>query len=143
MLALLLLAMTAQTPDSLRALAQSYYAWRDASSPVASSDQGLHTWDDRLTDYRMPAVLGRRQYVERLLAQVKAMQTDGWSKDDRIDWLLFRAQLEGAAFVPRVLRPEESDPQVYVGECSNAIFSLLKKEYAPRRTRALAATARL
>ena len=134
---------TADSPDSLRALAKSYYDWRNRSYPVASSDQGLHTWDDRLTDYRMPAVVGRREYVDRLLARVKTMRTDGWSKDDRIDWLLFRAQLEGAAFFPRVLRPEESDPQVYVGECSNAIFSLLKKEYAPRRTRALAATARL
>jgi len=42
-----------------------------------------------------------------------------------------------------VVHPEESDPQVYVNECGNAIFSLLKKEYAPRRTRALAAAARL
>ena len=46
-------------------------------------------------------------------------------------------------FPERVQKPEETDPQVYVGEASNAIFSLLKKDYAPARTRALAATARL
>ena len=39
--------------------------------------------------------------------------------------------------------PEETDPQVYIGEASNAIFSLLKKEYAPPAVRARAATARL
>ena len=71
------------------------------------------------------------------------MRIDAWSKDDRIDWILLRAQLEGPDFFARVQAPEETDPQVYVGECSNAVFSLLKKNYAPRRTRALAAAARL
>lgn len=135
----------APIPDApaLRALAHAYYEWRDTSYPVGSSDQGRHTWDDRLTDYARSAVAGRRRHVVALLARVRATATSGWSRDDRVDWLLFRAQLEGVAFFDRVLNPEESDPQVYVGECSNAIFSLLKKDYAPHRTRALAATARL
>ena len=131
------------TPDSLRALAHAYYSWQQTNYPVASSDQGLHTWDDRLTDYRLPAVRTRRKHVELLLQRVRAMRTLDWGRDDQVDWLLFRAQLEGAAFFPRVLSPEESDPQLYVGEVSNGIFSLLKKEYAPHRTRALAAAARL
>ena len=38
---------------------------------------------------------------------------------------------------------EQSDPQIYVNECSNGIFSLLKKEYDTPRNRALSATARL
>ena len=38
---------------------------------------------------------------------------------------------------------KRSDPQIYVNECSNGIFSLLKKEYDTPRNRALAATARL
>jgi uncharacterized protein (DUF885 family) len=132
-----------QDPADLRHLAHAYYEWRDSSYPVATSDRGNHRWDDRLTDYRMPAVLGRRRHVDSVLALVKAMHTDAWVKDDRVDRILFQAELEGDAFFPRVLRPEESDPQVYVNECANAIFSLIKKDYAPHRTRALAATARL
>src|SRR5207247_8216623 len=71
------------------------------------------------------------------------MPTTKWKKDDRIDWLLFRAQLEGPAFFDRVMDFEHSDPQTYVNECSNAIFSLIKKEYDTPRHRALSATARL
>jgi uncharacterized protein (DUF885 family) len=134
---------TPATPASLQALARSYYAWRDSSNPVSSSDQGLHTWDDRLTDFTMPAVLARRRHVTELLARVGAMRTAAWARDDRIDWLLFRAQLEGMAFFDRVMQNEETNPQVYVGECSNAIFSLLKKDYASHATRARAALARL
>ena len=66
-----------------------------------------------------------------------------WPKDQRIDWILFRAQLENVEFGDRVLKFERTNPQVYTGECTNAIFSLLKKEYDTPRKRALAATARL
>ncbi|OLE54686.1 MAG: hypothetical protein AUG51_06950 [Acidobacteria bacterium 13_1_20CM_3_53_8] len=131
------------SPTELRRMADDYYRWRNENYPVGSSDDGLHTWDNRLTDYSWPAVLKRRQHVRELLDGVNAMQTSNWNKNDRIDWILFRAQLEGVAFFDRVLDFEEADPQTYVNECSNSIFSLLKKEYDTKRNRALSATARL
>lgn len=48
--------MAAQSPTDMRAVAHSYYEWRDSVYPIASSDQGKHIWDDRITDYRMSAV---------------------------------------------------------------------------------------
>jgi uncharacterized protein (DUF885 family) len=131
------------TPADLRKLAQEYYKWRDQNYPVASSDAGLHTWDDRLTDYSLSRILDRKLHVQELLAKVRAMPTSNWTRDDRIDWLLFRAQLDNVDFFNRVINFPETDPQLYVNECSNGIFSLLKKEYESRRLRALAATARL
>jgi uncharacterized protein (DUF885 family) len=145
LIAVLLVAAAAppSDPAALHAVAHEYYAWRDRQDPVSSSNQGLHTWDDQLSDQSMPKVLERRKYVEALLARVKALPTAGWSKDDRIDAALLRAQLAQVSFFGRVLRFEETNPQLYSDECSGAVFSLLKKEYAPARIRALAATARL
>jgi uncharacterized protein (DUF885 family) len=136
-------AQASSAPTTLRRLADDYYKWRNLQYPVASSDAGLHTWDDKLTDFSPAAIAARRTHVINTLAQVNRMQTATWKKDDRIDWLLFRAQLEGPAFFDRVMDFEHTDPQTYVNECSNAIFSLLKKEYDTPRNRALAATARL
>jgi uncharacterized protein (DUF885 family) len=136
-------AQEPKTPADLQRLAADYYNWRNQNYPVASSDAGLHTWDNKLTDYALSAVLMRRLQVKEVLGKVRAMQTANWSKDDRIDWLLFRAQLDSIDFFNRVIDFEGSDPQVYVNECSNGIFSLLKKEYDTPRNRALAATARL
>jgi uncharacterized protein (DUF885 family) len=124
-------------------MAHEYYQWRDAAYPVATSSAGNHSFDTRLTDYKMSQVLERRQHVQDLLAQVRALPTDGWSKDDRIDLILFQSQLAYVDFFGRKLNPENSDPQLYVNECTNAIFSLLQKDYAPHHARALAATARL
>jgi uncharacterized protein (DUF885 family) len=136
-------AQQPKTPADLQRLAADYYNWRNQNYPVASSDAGLHTWDNKLTDYALSAVLMRRLHVKEVLAKVRAMQTANWNKDDRIDWLLFRSQLDGVDFFNRVIDFEASDPQTYVNECSNGIFSLLKKDYDTPRNRALAATARL
>ena len=126
----------------LRKTAHTYYMWRNENDPVGSSDQGLHTWDDRLADYSESAIAARRKHLVETLKLVKTMRTDSWPKEDKIDWLLLRAQLERAVFFDG-LSPERRDPQTYTNECSNAIFSLLKKQYAPGRKRAQAATARL
>jgi uncharacterized protein (DUF885 family) len=128
---------------ALHKLADEFYAWRDQQYPVRSSDAGLHTWDDRLTDYSPAKIAERAQHIQTLLATVNAMQTATWPKDERIDWILFRSQLESVAFDDRVWHSTSADPQTYVSECSNGIFSLLKKEYDTPQNRARAATARL
>ncbi|MGI8735056.1 MAG: DUF885 domain-containing protein [Pyrinomonadaceae bacterium] len=136
-------AQQPKSPADLQKLAADYYNWRNQNFPVASSDAGLHTWDNRLTDYSLSAVLARRLHAKELFAKIEAMSTASWNKEDRIDWMLFRAQLDGVVFFNRVMDFEQSDPQLYVNECSNGIFSLLKKEYDTPRNRALSATARL
>jgi len=137
------IAIAEDSPAALRQMAHEYYAWEAQEYPVGASDQGLHTWDDRLTDFSSAAIERRRRHVHELLERVRGMKTGGWAKDDRIDRILFQAQLEWPDFDVRVLRSEESNPLIYIRECSDAIFSLLKKDYAPRAQRALAAAARM
>ncbi len=129
-------------PAALHQLANQYYDWRNLNYPVNSSDAGLHTWDNRLTDYAPAKIAERAAHVHALLEQVRAMKTESWPKDERIDWILFRAQLEEVDFDNRINQSLTRNPLVYVGECSNAIFSLLKKEYDTPQNRARSATAR-
>ena len=128
---------------ALHKLAQEFYTWRNEQYPVRSSDAGLHTWDDRLTDYAPAKIAARAERIRELLAKMNAMQTAAWPKDERIDWILFRSELESYAFDDRIWHSTSRDPQTYVNECSNGIFSLLKKEYDTPQNRARAATARL
>lgn len=142
-LMLLSASSASAAPADLRKLAHEYYVWRDAQYPVAASQLGEHRYDGKLTDFRMASVQARRKHVTQLIAQVSALKLSDWSKDDRIDHLLFLSQLRGADIFGRKLDPESRDPQLYVNECTNALFTLLQKEYAPRKTRALAAIERL
>ena len=124
-------------------LADEYYDWRNENDPVRSSDSGLHTWDPQLADYAPAKLAARAAHVRALLEKVRGLKTEAWPKPERIDWILFRAQLEGIEFNDRVLKPATTDPQVYVSECTGGIFSLLKKEYDTPGNRAHSATARL
>ncbi len=128
---------------ALHKLANDYYNWRNESDPVSSSNTGLHTWDDKLTDFSPAKIAERAQHVRTLLDKARAMKIDTWPKDEQIDAMVFRSQLENVDFGNRVLKFERTNPQTYIGECASAIFSLLKKEYDTPRKRALSATARL
>jgi uncharacterized protein (DUF885 family) len=128
---------------ALHKLANDYYNWRNENDPVSSSNAGLHTWDDRLADFSPAKIAERAQHVRALLDKVRGMKIDTWPKDEQIDAILFRSQLENVDFQNRVLKFERTNPQTYIGECVSAIFSLLKKEYDTPRKRALSATARL
>lgn len=139
---LLALAMPIAAQQKLHKIADDYYEWSKVNYPVFASDQGDHRFDERMTDYSASAIAKRRAHVTELLAKVSAMEIAKWPKDEKIDWILFRSQLQGADFGNRVLQSEESDPQTYVGTASNAIFSLLKKEYDTPQKRAMAAVAR-
>ena len=70
------------SPATLRELAHGYYEWSAHEYPVAASDMGKHTWDDRLTDYSPEAIARRKAHVDEILARVRAADTKSWSKDD-------------------------------------------------------------
>jgi uncharacterized protein (DUF885 family) len=128
---------------ALHKLAGDYYNWRNQNDPVSSSNAGLHTWDHKLTDFSPGKIADRAKHVRELLDKVRAFKIDNWPKDDKIDALLFRSQLERVDFANRVLRFVYTNPQTYTDECRDAIFSLLKKEYDTPGKRARSATARL
>src|SRR6188472_3921266 len=73
------------TPETLHKAASQFYLWRQQNYPVGASEQGNHTWDERLTDYSPAAISNRQQFVKKLLARVRATDISGWSKDDKID----------------------------------------------------------
>ncbi|HWY39965.1 MAG TPA: DUF885 domain-containing protein [Chthoniobacterales bacterium] len=128
---------------ALQKLANDYYNWRNENSPVASSSRGLHTWDDKLPDFSPAKIAADAQHVRGLLDKVRAMKIDTWPKEEQIDAILFRAQLENVDFGNRVLKFEHTNPLIYTEICAEGIFSLLKKEYDTPRKRAICATARL
>jgi uncharacterized protein (DUF885 family) len=131
------------SPAGLRQMARDHYRWYFEEYPVAATDAGRHDGDGRLADYSAPARERRRARVDSMLAALDAAAAARWSVDDRVDLELLRSDLARLGFDERVLRRARRDPGLYVEECTNGIFSLLKKEYAPRAERARAAASRM
>jgi len=126
----------------LQSLAEEFYLWRYDEYPVWSTDAGRHTADDKITDYSPAAIARRQARVKEFRARFDALP-EGPGLDEKVDRKLFGSTLARAEFQQAVLRGESRDPQTYVDECSNAIFSLLKKDFAPNAVRLKDATARM
>src|SRR6202042_611068 len=65
------------------------------------------------------------------------------SAHERVDYLLIRGGIEGDWWGRTVLRGFQRNPSIYEGECSNGIFSIVKRQYASDEIRIRAAIARL
>ncbi len=81
-----------------------------------------------------------RNYRRELIALIPAA---GAPAHERVDYLLIRASLEGDWWGRSILRSLQRNPSVYEGECTNGIFSIVKRRYADDETRIRAAIARL
>src|SRR5262245_55361424 len=98
-------------PPALAKLAAALYEWRLEAYPVSATDQGWHGFDDRLTDYAEPALAARNQAMKAFRARFDALDPAAFAATaDRVDWILFRAQLERDEFHDRVRDPEHRDP---------------------------------
>ncbi len=128
----------------LENLAHRLVTYEYSVDPAGSTDAGLHTADSRLADFSPAA---RLNYLQRLhdfrdeLARL--VPPAGASAHDQVNYLLLRANIEGAWWTETVLKPNERNPSVYEGECSNGIFSLIKKPFAPVNVRVRDAIGRL
>ena len=125
-------------------LDRSYTMWSFQQNPTAATDAGIHTYDDRLADYSPATQAAQMTRLRGYRNQLAALEpSPATSPRARVDYLLIRADLEGDWWSRTVLRPLQRNPSVYEGECSNGIFSIVKRQYASDEVRTRAAIARL
>jgi uncharacterized protein (DUF885 family) len=135
---------SADYQQRLEQLERSYTYWSFQESPTSATDSGIHTYDDRLADYspstEAAEMVQLRKYRNELAALEPAAAA---SPHARVDYLLVRANLESDWWNRTVLRGLQRNPSIYEGECSNGIFSIVKRQYASDEVRIHAAIARL
>ncbi|MBV9263706.1 MAG: DUF885 domain-containing protein [Candidatus Eremiobacteraeota bacterium] len=143
-LALLAAASPASYHDRLVDLERRYTAWSFAQNPTAATDAGIHQYDTRLADYSARAQAAQMQQVRRYRNELATLQPSaGASAHDRVDYLLIRSDLEAEWWNRDVIRGLQRNPTFYEGECSNGIFSIVKRQYASDDVRIRDAVARL
>jgi uncharacterized protein (DUF885 family) len=143
------LLCTGATPPSdyqqrLVNLERRYTFWSYEQNPASATDAGIHAYDDRLADYSPATQAAQMRELRAFRNALAALQPPAdASPHARVDYLLIRSNLEGDWWARTVLRGLQRNPSIYEGECSNGIFSIVKREYASDETRIRAAIARL
>jgi uncharacterized protein (DUF885 family) len=118
--------------------------WSFAEDPASATDAGIHTYDARLADFSAAAQAAQMTQLRRFRNELAALQpSSAASRHEIVDYLLIRADFEGDWWNRSVLRSLQRNPSVYEGECSNGIFSIVKRQFASDDARVRLAIARL
>ena len=125
-------------------LERSYTYWSYRQDPTSATDAGIHTYDDRLADYSPATQRAQQAQLHAYRDQLAALQPAADAgAHERVDYLLIRSNLEADWWSRHVLKSLARNPSVYEGECTNGIFSIVKREYASDEIRIHSAIARL
>ncbi|MBC5824760.1 MAG: DUF885 domain-containing protein [Candidatus Eremiobacteraeota bacterium] len=128
---------------ALEDLARRYYRAVWEADPVSTTDLGLHTADDKLAAFSPGAQASYARDLQRFRDELAALVPETDAVQDRIDYLLLRADMEGDWWRTSRLKALQRNPSVYEQECTNGVFSLLKKNFASNDVRAANAASRM
>ncbi|WP_417475181.1 DUF885 domain-containing protein [Luteimonas mephitis] len=139
---------TAATPDAQAdaAFAALSQEWLDGwlqLNPVNATQVGDHRFDDQLDDL---SAAGRQKGVDfnkQILARLDAMDASKLSRENQVDALILRNQVQGDLWSTETLQSWAWDPQAYGGLAGGAIYNLMAREFAPMPQRLKSATARM
>ncbi len=128
----------------LIALEKRYTYWSFSQDPPSATDAGIHTYDTRLADYSAATQAAQMAQLRSFRNELAALQpaTDA-TPHDRVDYLLIRSEIEGDWWSRTVLLGLQRNPTIYEGECTDGIFSIVKRPYASDQVRVEDAIARL
>lgn len=103
MLAILFIAPSQAKADYSQ-LTALYSEWRNFDVPPIVN--GAH-------DYSSATTKNRHETLKKLQAKLAAIDISGWSIDQKVDYHIVRAEMNGLDFHIRVLKPWERDPAFY------------------------------
>ncbi len=138
-LALALLASVAiaqpapSTPSPIVALVSAYVERYFDMYPTRATEAGRHDQDGRIEDFsptRVAAWVGFNRETRLALDAAGALK--GVSRDDRLDALVVRSQIDREILDHDVLRRRDRDPLLWTAPLSNATVFLLVRDDLPR-----------
>src|SRR5690606_10211068 len=114
-----------------------------ALSPVAATQVGDHRFDAELDDLGAEGRARAAEWTRGMLAGLDAIDATALSRENQVDALILRNQLEGTLWDLEEMQSWAWDPQVYSGLAGGAIYGLMAREFAPLPDRLRAAVARM
>lgn len=139
-------AATAPDAEADAAFAALSKEWLDGwlrLNPVYATQVGDHSHDDRIDDLGAEGRKATVDFNKAILAKLDAIDTSALSRQNQVDALILRNQVEGDIWNVETLQSWAWDPQAYNGLAGGAIYGLMAREFAPMPERLKSATARM
>jgi uncharacterized protein (DUF885 family) len=112
--------------------------------PVLATQTGDHRFDDALPDMSAEGRAQMRSFAERSLKDLASFDRARLSRENQVDAIVLRDQLDYVVFSDERLQDWAWDPQTYSGILGAGLFGLVgAREFAPLPVRLRAVTGRL
>ena len=132
-----------QTDTAFAALSKRFLDEGLALNPVSATQIGEHRYDSEIDDL---SEAGRNKAIawnKAMLAELGKLDIQTLSRENQVDALIMRNNLEGSLWDLETMQSWAWDPQVYSGLAGGAIYNLMAREFAPMPERLKSATARM
>jgi len=136
-------ASSTQADTAFAALSKRFLDEGLALNPVSATQIGEHRYDSEIDDL---SEAGRNKAIawnKAMLAEFGKLDIQALSRENQVDALIMRNNLEGSLWDLETMQSWAWDPQVYSGLAGGAIYNLMAREFAPMPERLKSATARM
>ena len=143
----------AQAPVSVTAEAQSDARFAELSarwvdgrmrlSPLYATAIGDHRFDGEIDDLSADGRRAAAEFSQKLLTELSAIDSTALSRENQVDALILRNQLEYDMWGLNTSQEWAWDPQVYSQAAGGAIYSLMARDFAPVSERLANVTLRI
>ncbi|MCP5476594.1 MAG: DUF885 domain-containing protein [Rhodanobacteraceae bacterium] len=143
----------AQAPVSVTAEAQSDARFTELSarwvdgrmrlSPLYATAIGDHRFDGDIDDLSADGRRAAAEFSQKLLTELSAIDSTALSRENQVDALILRNQLEYDLWGLNTSQEWAWDPQVYSQAAGGAIYSLMARDFAPVSERLANVTLRI
>ena len=112
-------------------------------SPVYATALGDHRFDAEIDDLGAEARRAGLEFGQTMLAELNAIDAAALSRDNQVDALILRNQIEFDLWNLQTSEDWAWDPQVYSQLAGGAIYSLMARDFAPINERLASVTLRI
>lgn len=133
----------AQEAAKLHALAGRYFEARFDFRPAAATEAGDHSRDSKLEDFSELRIQFERVALRAFLDTLAtAIDSTALPPAEQIDYALLKRDARTRLLYIEDLKVYERDPDLYHATASQAVYALLKRDFAPLDERLAAVAAR-
>ena len=136
-------AAASQADAAFATLSKRFLEEGLALSPVSATQIGEHRYDDQLDDLSEAGRKKSLDWAKVMLAELGKIDASKLSRENQVDALILRNNLEGGVWDAETFQSWAWDPQVYSGLAGGAIYNLMAREFAPMPERLKSAAARM
>ncbi len=102
-----------------------------SANPVASTMQGVNSYDNRLADYSSNGIKAQIKALKNFEKALHGVRNNKMTADQRVDFRLTKSNLDIALQNLNKIKWYRKMPQIYIDEAVNGIHSLMVSDHVP------------